>query len=52
MFDSNFQASSLAGNFDAPNVPAGLMPFNVKRVGGRIFVTRCRRRWWSRRRGC
>jgi uncharacterized protein (TIGR03118 family) len=39
VFDSNYQPASLAGNFSNPNVPAGLVPFNVQRIGQRLFVT-------------
>ena len=39
VFDSNFQPATLTGDFSNPNVPARLVPFNVKRVGQRVFVT-------------
>jgi uncharacterized protein (TIGR03118 family) len=39
VFDGNYQKTTLAGDFSDPQVPAGLVPFNVKRVGQREFVT-------------
>lgn len=38
-YDSNYQKTTLAGDFTDPSVPAGLAPFNVRQVGGRVFVT-------------
>ena len=32
-------ASSLAGNFVDPNLPAGYAPFNVQNIGGQLYVT-------------
>ena len=39
VFDSSFAAVSLAGAFTDPVLPAGLVPFNVQNVGGKIYVT-------------
>ena len=39
VFDTDFRKTTLAGDFTDPQVPAGLVPFNVKRVGQRVFVT-------------
>src|SRR4051794_14963512 len=39
VFGSDFAPVSLPGAFTDPNLPAGLVPFNVQNVGGRIYVT-------------
>lgn len=39
VFNQNFAEVTLAGGFTDPNLPAGLTPFNVANVGGRLFVT-------------
>ena len=39
VFDSGFQAATLAGSFQDPNLPAGYAPFNVENLGGSLFVT-------------
>jgi uncharacterized protein (TIGR03118 family) len=38
-FDSSFSQVQLAGNFVDPNLPAGFVPFNVRTIGGNIYVT-------------
>jgi uncharacterized protein (TIGR03118 family) len=39
VFGSSFAPVSLPGAFTDPNLPAGLVPFNVQNIGGRIYVT-------------
>jgi uncharacterized protein (TIGR03118 family) len=39
IFDSAFAPVSLPGAFVDPSLPAGLVPFNVQNVGGKIYVT-------------
>ena len=39
VFDSNFSPVNLPGGFLDPNLPAGLVPFNVQNVSGNILVT-------------
>jgi len=39
VFDKNFQLTSLSGNFTDPNLPSGLVPFNVQNVAGQLYVT-------------
>ena len=39
VFDSSFAPVSLPGAFTDPNLPAGLVPFNVQDIGGKVYVT-------------
>lgn len=39
VFDSSFNPATLPGNFLDPNVPAGLVPFNVQNIDGLLYVT-------------
>ncbi|MCH8684530.1 TIGR03118 family protein [Pedomonas mirosovicensis] len=39
VFDANFNPATLPGNFVDPNVPAGLVPFNVQNIDGLLYVT-------------
>ena len=39
VFDSSFASVSLPGAFVDPNLPAGLVPFNVQNLDGKIYVT-------------
>jgi uncharacterized protein (TIGR03118 family) len=39
VFNSSFAPVSLAGTFTDPNLPAGLVPFNVQDIGGKVYVT-------------
>src|SRR5271163_4428878 len=40
VFNSSFQRVSLgAGAFTDPNLPAGLVPFNVQEINGQLYVT-------------
>ena len=39
VFDGSFAPLSLPGAFVDPNLPAGLVPFNVQNLGGKIYVT-------------
>lgn len=38
-FNNGFNEVSLTGNFTDPNLPAGYSPFNVKNIGGQLYVT-------------
>jgi uncharacterized protein (TIGR03118 family) len=38
VFDSNFLAVSLPGAFVDPSLPAGLVPFNVQQIDGKVYV--------------
>lgn len=39
VFNGAFAPTTLAGNFTDPNLPAGLRPFNIQALAGRLFVT-------------
>jgi uncharacterized protein (TIGR03118 family) len=39
VFDQNFAPATLSGSFLDPNIPAGFAPFNIKNLGGQLFVT-------------
>jgi uncharacterized protein (TIGR03118 family) len=39
VFNSSFAPTTLTGNFTDPNLPAGLVPFNVQTIGSTIYVT-------------
>lgn len=39
VFDKNFAPTSLLGSFTDPSLPAGLVPFNVANIGGKLYVT-------------
>jgi uncharacterized protein (TIGR03118 family) len=39
VFNSAFAPVSLPGAFVDPNLPAGLAPFNVQDIGGKVYVT-------------
>jgi len=39
VFDAAFNPATLAGSFSDPNLPAGFAPFNIRNVGGRLYVT-------------
>ena len=39
VFDQTFTPHSLPGSFTDPLLPAGLTPFNVATIGGKIYVT-------------
>ncbi|HEV3197873.1 MAG TPA: TIGR03118 family protein [Bryobacteraceae bacterium] len=38
VYDTNFRATTLAGNFTDPNLPAGYSPFNIRNFGGKLYV--------------
>jgi len=38
VLDTNFQEVSLAGSFTDPNLPAGYAPYNLRKIGTRLFV--------------
>lgn len=42
VFDAAFNPTSVAGGFTDPNLPAGFAPFNIQRLGNRLFVTYAR----------
>jgi uncharacterized protein (TIGR03118 family) len=39
VFDSNFNPVTLGGAFQTPQQAAGLVPFNVQTLGGKLYVT-------------
>jgi len=39
VFDAKFQPTTVSGNFSDPNVPAGFAPFNIQRIGRKLYVT-------------
>jgi uncharacterized protein (TIGR03118 family) len=39
VFDSSFAPVALPGSFTDPNLPAGMVPFNVRDIGGKVYVT-------------
>jgi uncharacterized protein (TIGR03118 family) len=39
VFNSAWQPTTLSGSFTDPNLPAGLVPFNIQNIGGNLFVT-------------
>lgn len=39
VFDKNFAAVTLPGNFTDPTLPAGAAPFNIQNLGGKLYVT-------------
>ena len=39
MFDSQFAATTLSGNFSDPAIPAGFAPFGIANIRGNLFVT-------------
>ncbi len=39
VFNSSFAPVTAAGGFVDPNLPAGLVPFNVEDIGGKVYVT-------------
>jgi uncharacterized protein (TIGR03118 family) len=39
VFDSTFAPATLAGSFTDPNLPAGYAPFNIRDLGGSLYVT-------------
>ncbi len=39
VFDGSFAATTVSGGFIDPTVPAGYAPFNVRNIGGSLYVT-------------
>jgi uncharacterized protein (TIGR03118 family) len=39
VFDTTFAPAALSGNFTDPILPAGYVPFGIKNLGGKIYVT-------------
>ena len=39
VFDSNYQPVRVSGNFNDPNLPAGFAPFNIRKIGRKLYVT-------------
>jgi uncharacterized protein (TIGR03118 family) len=39
VLDKNFNLVGLGGSFTDPNLPSGYAPFDVKNIGGRLYVT-------------
>jgi uncharacterized protein (TIGR03118 family) len=38
VFDKNFQPVTLSGTFSDPTIPAGYAPFNIRNIGGSLYV--------------
>jgi len=38
VFNASFAPTTLGGNFTDPNLPAGLVPFNVQTIGNTVYV--------------
>ena len=39
VFNSAWQSATLSGTFTDPNLPAGLVPFNIQNINGNLYVT-------------
>jgi uncharacterized protein (TIGR03118 family) len=39
VFNSGWTPVTLGGSFTDPNLPAGLVPFNIQNIGGNLYVT-------------
>ena len=39
VYNSTFQATTLAGTFNDPMLPAGFKPYNIQNLGGTLYVT-------------
>jgi uncharacterized protein (TIGR03118 family) len=39
VFDANFSPVNANGGFSDPNLPAGFAPFNIQRIGRKLYVT-------------
>jgi uncharacterized protein (TIGR03118 family) len=39
VFDANYQPVAVSGGFNDPNLPVGFAPFNIQRIGRKLFVT-------------
>jgi uncharacterized protein (TIGR03118 family) len=39
VFSSTWAPTSLSGSFTDPNLPSGLVPFNIQNIGGSLYVT-------------
>ena len=39
VFNSSWAPTTLSGSFTDPNLPSGLVPFNVQNIGGNLYVT-------------
>jgi uncharacterized protein (TIGR03118 family) len=39
VFSSTWAPTNLTGSFTDPNLPAGLVPFNIQNIGGSLYVT-------------
>ena len=39
VFNSSWAPTTLTGNFTDPNLPSGLVPFNIQNIGGNLYVT-------------
>jgi uncharacterized protein (TIGR03118 family) len=42
VYNSTYTATSLAGDFVDPNIPAGYSPWNIWNLGGKLYVTYAR----------
>jgi uncharacterized protein (TIGR03118 family) len=39
VFSSTWAPTNLSGSFTDPNLPAGVVPFNIQNIGGNLYVT-------------
>jgi uncharacterized protein (TIGR03118 family) len=39
VFNSSWAPTTVTGGFKDPNLPAGLVPFNIQNIGGNLYVT-------------
>ncbi len=39
VFDGSFQPVTASGGFSDPNLPTGFAPFNIRRIGRKLYVT-------------
>lgn len=39
VFDAHFQPVTVSGGFTDPNLPASFSPFNIRRIGRKLYVT-------------
>jgi uncharacterized protein (TIGR03118 family) len=39
VFAGNYQPVTVSGSFNDPNLPAGFAPFNIQRIGRKLYVT-------------
>jgi uncharacterized protein (TIGR03118 family) len=42
VYDGHFNKAALAGSFVDPNLPAGYAPYNIRKIGNRLYVVFCK----------